>query len=252
MGTEIKQYDYTTSPFDKIRHVDENGEFWWDHELGALLTYYEYRNIKSVIEKAKVACTKSGKDVDYHFVDAHVMIEIGKGAKREVSRTRLTRYAAYLSIQEADSNKEIVADGKTYFAIRTREAEIKEAQEQSLDADLRQIQQMTIAIQQTRNEQRRLAAIQEEQNLALANHAARLDSIEHNTGWLTAVAFAKLYELPYSDTSSMSKLGKRAAKITRELHNLEPRKTTDQRYGEVNLYPEKALIEASKQLGWSE
>jgi len=52
------------------------------------------------------------------------MIKVGKRAKREVEDVRLSRYACYLIVQNADPSKEVVALGQTYFAVRTREAEI--------------------------------------------------------------------------------------------------------------------------------
>jgi DNA-damage-inducible protein D len=52
------------------------------------------------------------------------MIPTGKSAQRQVEDFHLSRYACYLVIQNADPSKEIVALGQTYFAVRTREAEL--------------------------------------------------------------------------------------------------------------------------------
>jgi DNA-damage-inducible protein D len=50
----------------------------------------------------------------------HEMIEIGKGAKRKSDNVKLSRYACYLVVQNADPAKEVVALGQTYFAVQTR------------------------------------------------------------------------------------------------------------------------------------
>lgn len=44
----------------------------------------DFRSFIAVISKAKEACTNSGQDPAYHFVDFNEMIEIGKGGKRQV------------------------------------------------------------------------------------------------------------------------------------------------------------------------
>ena len=54
------------------------------------------------------------------------MIELGKDVKRKVVDYKLTRYACYLIVENADPRKEVVALGQTYFAIQTRKQEIIE------------------------------------------------------------------------------------------------------------------------------
>lgn len=116
--------------FEQIRRVDENGnEFWSGRDLGKVLEYSEYRHFLPVIEKAKEACKNSGQSVPDHFEDILDMMGLGKGAKREVNSVKLSRYACYLIVQNADPTKEIVATGQTYFAIQTRIREIRQIDE---------------------------------------------------------------------------------------------------------------------------
>ena len=116
--------------FEQIRQEDENGnEFWSARDLGKVLEYSEYRHFVPVIDRAKEACKNSGLTVSDHFEDILDMIELGKGAKRSVDSIKLSRYACYLIVQNADPSKEIVAIGQTYFAIQTRIQEIRQMDE---------------------------------------------------------------------------------------------------------------------------
>ena len=54
------------------------------------------------------------------------MVEIGSGAKRQIKNIKLSRYACYLIVQNADPDKKVVAQGQTYFAVQTRLQEIKQ------------------------------------------------------------------------------------------------------------------------------
>ena len=120
----------TMTLFESIKHIDENGvEYWTSRNLWKVLEYNEYRNFLPVIEKAKIACENSGQRVENHFVDIHEMIMIGKGAERPLDSVKLSRYACYLIVQNADPSKTIVAQGQTYFAIQTRIAEVQQMKE---------------------------------------------------------------------------------------------------------------------------
>ena len=57
------------------------------------------------------------------------MVSLGSGAQRQMESIKLSRYACYLIVQNADPSKEVVAQGQTYFAVQTRIAEIKQMNE---------------------------------------------------------------------------------------------------------------------------
>ncbi len=127
---KIDKYNIENSIFEGLRRVDENGnEYWTSRQLWKVLEYTEYRHFLPVIEKAKIACTNSENEILDHFEDILEMIEIGKGGKRETESVKLSRYACYLIVQNADPSKAVVAQGQTYFAVQTRIAEIKQMDE---------------------------------------------------------------------------------------------------------------------------
>jgi DNA-damage-inducible protein D len=129
----IKEIKKTQTVFELIKKNDENGiEFWTARDLAKVLEYSEYRHFKPVLEKAKKACFNSGYKVENHFEDVLDMVEIGSGAIRKTENVKLSRYACYLIVQNADPSKEVVAQGQTYFAVQTRLQEIRQMDEYNI------------------------------------------------------------------------------------------------------------------------
>ena len=116
--------------FENIKKIDEEGrEYWSSRDLAKILEYKDYRNFLTVINKAKESCSNSNIMLIDHFVDVTDMVSIGSGATRTIETIRLSRYACYLTVQNADPSKTIVAQAQTYFAIQTRIAEVKQMEE---------------------------------------------------------------------------------------------------------------------------
>jgi DNA-damage-inducible protein D len=115
------------TPFEQIRKTDNAGnEYWTARDLSKALEYSEYRHFLPAVTKAKEACKNSNYNVVDHFEDILDMVSIGSGAERPIENIKLSRYACYLIVQNADPSKEVVALGQTYFAVQTRLQEIRQ------------------------------------------------------------------------------------------------------------------------------
>ncbi|MFH0764705.1 MAG: DNA damage-inducible protein D [Candidatus Omnitrophota bacterium] len=116
-----------SSVFESMKKINKQGmEYWSARELSKIFEYSEYRHFIPVITKAKDACNNSGHAVSNHFEDVLEMVDIGSGAKRNIEDVKLSRYACYLIVQNADPAKEIIALGQTYFAVQTRRQELSD------------------------------------------------------------------------------------------------------------------------------
>ena len=143
------------SPFDAIRRTREDGaEYWSARDLMPLLGYPEWREFRPAIERAWKSAEAQGHVAEDLF---GVITEKGLGRPRE--DVHLSRFACYLVAMNGDPRKPEVAAAQAYFAVRTREAEVRQQH----------------ALPTTFAEALRLAADQAEQ-LAIAAAKAKADA----------------------------------------------------------------------------
>ena len=130
---QIKEYNKTI--FEKIKHTDDNGnEYWEARELQLILGYKEWRYFSAVIEKAQIACSQSNNNINSHFGVNTKIVKAGVTTKTIIDY-KLSRYACYLIVQNANPKFEAVALGQTYFAVQTRKMELTEEEYGKLTED---------------------------------------------------------------------------------------------------------------------
>ncbi|MDQ0985417.1 phage antirepressor KilAC domain-containing protein [Streptomyces sp. V2I9] len=105
--------------------LDHRGEERWSaRDLQQLAGYSKWQEFEKVIAKAKLAILDSGMEPLDHFTGARKVISGGRWGRQEVDDYRLTRFGAYQVALNGDSSKPQIAAAKTYFAFKTREAEL--------------------------------------------------------------------------------------------------------------------------------
>lgn len=112
--------EYKETMFEDIKHIDKNGDEYWEaRELQQILEYKEWRYFSTVIEKAQIACLQSNNNINSNFGVNTKIVKTGVSSKTIIDY-KLSRYACYLIVQNANPKLKPVALGQTYFAIQTR------------------------------------------------------------------------------------------------------------------------------------
>ena len=108
------------SPFESIRHEDEQGEYWLARELMPVLEYSTWQRFTLAIERAMIDCKKSNRNVDGNF---NIIVKNSNTAGRKANDYRLSRYACRLIVMTSETDGMIVSLARTYFSDRVDEAE---------------------------------------------------------------------------------------------------------------------------------
>ena len=139
-----------------------------------LLGYQGWDKFKKVIEKGKQTCTNVGEEADYHIRQVAHMSTVGNGAQREVQDYRLTRYACYVIAMNGDSSKPEIAAAQTYFAVKTRQAELISQQQVQIPATpamaILEIGKAMVAMEQNQNRQNTMVQNQIADLISTDNH----------------------------------------------------------------------------------
>lgn len=127
--------EYKETVFENIKHIDKNGnEYWEARELQQILEYKEWRYFSTVIEKAQIACLQSNNNINSNFGVNTKIVKTGVSSKTIIDY-KLSRYACYLIVQNANPKLKSVALGQTYFAVQTRKMELTEEEYFKLTED---------------------------------------------------------------------------------------------------------------------
>lgn len=216
------------NPFDALRHVDHAGIEWWSaRELMPHLGYDRWERFYDAALRARRAAENSGAVALDHVRDAAKMVGIGSGAVRELFDFHLTRYGSYLVAMNGDPRKPEVAAAQTYFAVKTREAEVAAAHAGPTDP-LVLAETMIAAI---RAERARVDVLE-----------AKVSAIEGQHDHFTALGYAKLTDRP-TDRPYLARVGKRATS-TLKARGEQPSKRQDATFGTINVYPADVLEQA--------
>jgi hypothetical protein len=110
--------------------------------------------------------------------------------------------------------------------------------------NLHNIDPITIALQATLDNRRKLLALERVTKCL----DARVISITPDSGNYTVKAYARLHDIIGLDRVQALKIGKRVSELCR-LRGVKPGRSRDETFGYVNNYPEEVLKEVFAEFG---
>jgi P63C domain len=121
------------SPFDSIKHTDStNQEYWLAREVMPLLEYMKWTRFEDLIARASQACINSDNPIQDHLSSFEKVVERSTGGSYTLKDYKMSRYFCYLLAMNGDSRKPAIANAQSYFATKTREAELATNKQYSL------------------------------------------------------------------------------------------------------------------------
>lgn len=242
--------EYNEKIFERIKHIDKYGnEYWGARELMPLLEYSKWENFHKVIKRTMIACNACNNNVSEQFPEFRKPIKGGNGNFQNVIDYRLSRYACYLIVQNANPKLKTVALGQTYFAIQTRKMELTEEEYNKLTEDEKRLYRR----KQTRDGNKVLYKIAREKGVKNFDKFTNAGYKGLYNG-LTANDIAKRKRLRYRegilDNMGSVELGANIFRITQTEALLEKQdKPNEQMATDTHYVVGKTVREAIKKLG---
>jgi hypothetical protein len=128
MANSIVQQNNSGSPFDSIRHHDENGnEYWLARELQKILGYAKWQRFEDAIDRAKASLLNQGLDITTHITASGKLDTLATLATPKTSGDyKLSRHACYTIAMNGDPRKDEIAQAQGYFVLKSRQAEVSD------------------------------------------------------------------------------------------------------------------------------
>ena len=77
--------------FEEIKKIREDGtEYWNAKELSEVLQYVQWRNFAKVIDRAKLACQNSERNIEYDFAEVSKIVEASATQKKSKKISKKT------------------------------------------------------------------------------------------------------------------------------------------------------------------
>jgi DNA-damage-inducible protein D len=111
---DITAQQETPLNFEDFKNEEEI-TYWWASDLMLMLGYKDLASFKKAIDRAMKACISLNIDCFDNFI---------KSKRREQDDYKLTRFACYLTVMNADPKRHQVAAAQVYFVEQTRKFEI--------------------------------------------------------------------------------------------------------------------------------
>ena len=106
------------SPFEVIKHIDEQGnEYWLARELMELVEYSTWQHFKKPIDKAIVSLRTFGINPENHITQVRKQFRDDNNCLRTLEDFRFSRHGCNIVFQNCDSSKPRIAEAQAYYSL---------------------------------------------------------------------------------------------------------------------------------------
>ena len=240
MNTIIKAAPSGTSPFDSIRQIEEGTEFWLARQLMPMLGYQKWQRFGtkesdqvSVVCRAIISCSNSGGVIKDNFLH---LPKQGTGFSAIAEDWKLSRQACYLVAMNGDVTKPEIAAAQSYFATKTREAEVnaKLSPTIAIDKLIEGLQDLKLLF----GNQAQVDQIEQR----LDQHECEIGRLFKPDGQFFSIRGWANHRKVKINLEQASNYGRIASRLSKD-QGIATDKLPDARYGSAKAYHESILIQ---------